>query len=195
MQEPGAMRRILFRMTQNQARSVSELMQATLSFNPQPACLARKNRILIVDDDVSFTRLVKLKLEATNRYEVQIEKWPEDTLITASEFQPDLIILEILMPRLFGGDVAERLRADERFSSVPILFVSGAIQKSRVAEHRGVVAGFPVVAKPVTIEALIEHIEEQLGAGLGLCSRNVLCERDGDGHFRPIHEQLHESYA
>jgi CheY-like chemotaxis protein len=88
-----------------------------------------KKRILIVDDDVSSTRLTKLNLEATNRFDVRIEKWPEDTLATAREYKPDLIILDIMMPGLFGGDVAERLRADPQFRFVPILFVSAAVRK------------------------------------------------------------------
>jgi DNA-binding response OmpR family regulator len=145
----------------------------------------QKKRILIVDDEASFTRLVKLNLEATNRYEVRVEKWPEDTLATASEYKPDLIILDIMMPRLFGGDVAERLRADAHFSSVPILFVSAAIPRGRVAEHQGVVAGFPLVAKPVTVEALIGHIEKQFETNRSFCCQNAL----------PIREQHHEIYA
>lgn len=121
----------------------------------------RKKRILIVDDDASFTRLMKLILEQTNRYEVRVELWPEDTLASAREYQPDLIILDIMMPRLFGGDVAKRLRADPQFTGVPIVFLSAAVRKARVAEHNGVVAGFPLVAKPVTAEELISHMEGQ----------------------------------
>ena len=103
----------------------------------------KKKRILIVDDEASFTRLLKLNLEQTNQYEVRVENWPEDALPAAREFQPDLIMLDVMMPRLFGGDVASQLRADPALKATPIVFLSAAVRKERVTEHDGVIHGFP----------------------------------------------------
>jgi two-component system, OmpR family, response regulator len=151
-----------------------------------------KKRILIVDDDVSSTRLTKLNLEATNRFDVRIEKWPEDTLATAREYKPDLIILDIMMPGLFGGDVAERLRADPQFRFVPILFVSAAVRKARVADHNGMLAGFPVLAKPITVEALLARIEMTFQAP----SSGPRCESDFPGKqaTNTVHPSTSNSY-
>jgi CheY-like chemotaxis protein len=122
----------------------------------------RKKRILVVDPDAGFTRLVQLGLEKTGEYEVRIEKWPEDVVGTAGACHPDLIVLDIMMPRMFGGDVAAMLRHDPRFRTVPILFLSAAVRKDWVTEHEGHVAGFPLLAKPVTTDELIWHIEHEL---------------------------------
>ena len=93
--------------------------------------MTKKKRILIVDDDVASTRLLKLNLEQANAYEVRVENWPEEALATAQDFQPHLIILDVMMPRNFGGDVAARFRADETLRQTPIVFFTAAVGKKR----------------------------------------------------------------
>jgi len=118
-----------------------------------------KKRILIVDDEISFTRLLKLNLEQTNDYVVRVENRAEDALSTAREFRPDLVLLDIMMPRMFGGDIAARLRADANLKTTPIVFFTAAVSKTRVKEHDGVISGFPFLAKPASVEEVIEQIE------------------------------------
>jgi two-component system, OmpR family, alkaline phosphatase synthesis response regulator PhoP len=117
-------------------------------------------RILIVDDDVSFTRLLKLNLEQTGAYEVRIENWPEDALKSARESKPDLILLDVMMPRLFGGDVATRIRNDAELKSTPIVFLTAAVKKHRVEEHEGTISGYPFLAKPASTQEVIACIEQ-----------------------------------
>src|SRR5437899_5465955 len=121
-----------------------------------------KKRILIVDDEISFTRLLKLNLEQTNDYVVHVENRAEDALTTAREFRPDLVLLDIMMPRMFGGDIALRLRADAYLKTTPIVFFTAAVSKTRVKEHDGVISGFPFLAKPVSVEEVIDQIERRL---------------------------------
>ena len=118
-----------------------------------------KKRILIVDDEISFTRLLKLNLEQTNDYIVRVENRAEDALTTAREFRPDLVLLDIMMPRMFGGDIAARLRADTHLKTTPIVFFTAAVSKTRVREHDGKISGFPFLAKPASVEEVIEQIE------------------------------------
>ena len=124
--------------------------------------MSAKKRILIVDDDATSTRLLKLNLEGTNAYEVRVENWPEDALSSAQEFQPHLIILDVMMPRMFGGDVAARMQADEKLKRTPIVFLTAAVGKTRVAEHDGIINGFPFLAKPVNLRDVVGCIESQL---------------------------------
>jgi CheY-like chemotaxis protein len=123
----------------------------------------KKNRILVVDDEVSFTRLLKLNLEQTGDYEVRVENWPEDVLKAAKDFKPDLILLDVMMPRMFGGDVAARLRAEEEFKKTPIVFLTATVRKQRVQEHEGMISGYPFLAKPASVEEVIDCIEKNLG--------------------------------
>jgi CheY-like chemotaxis protein len=123
-----------------------------------------KKRILLVDDEASFTRLLKLNLEQTGSYDVCVANWAEDALPAAREFRPDLILLDVVMPRMIGGDVAARLRADPDLRAIPIVFLSATVGRKWVLEHQGVVGGFPFIAKPATIEEVIQGIERNLPA-------------------------------
>ena len=63
------------------------------------------------------------------------------------------------MPGMFGADIAARLRADANLKRTPIVFFTAAVSKTRVKEHDGVISGFPFLAKPASVEEVIEQIE------------------------------------
>ena len=65
-----------------------------------------KKRILIVDDEGSITRLLKLNLEQTGDYEVATENVSKAALAAAEAFRPDLMLLDVMMPGLDGGALA-----------------------------------------------------------------------------------------
>ncbi|HKS36899.1 MAG TPA: response regulator [Verrucomicrobiae bacterium] len=105
------------------------------------------------------TRAVRIR---TKEYEVRVENWPEDALAAAREFQPDLVLLDVVMPRMVGGDVAARLQADAGLKSTPIVFLSAAVGREWIEEHDGIVGGFPFIAKPASVAEVIDCIEEHL---------------------------------
>jgi CheY-like chemotaxis protein len=116
-------------------------------------------RILVVDDEKPAARLLKAALEQTGQYEVRIVNEPEDTLEAVREFRPALVLMDILMPRLPGGNVAQLIRADGEIKDTPIVFLTAAIQRWVVREHEGVIAGDPFIAKPADLEEIIRCIE------------------------------------
>ena len=122
----------------------------------------KKKRILIIDDEVGFTRLFKLNMEQRADYEVRIENWADQALSTAREFRPDLVLLDVIMPRMIGNDVAARIRADATLKATPIVFLS-AVGGRKVADapHRAL-DGFPCIPKPASLEELIDGIERNL---------------------------------
>jgi CheY-like chemotaxis protein len=120
-------------------------------------------KVLLVDDEPSFTRLLKLNLEQTGHYQVHAVNWAEDALPAAREFKPDIVLLDVMLPRMFGGDVAALLRADPELQKVPIVFLTAAVPKQRIAEHEGMISGFPFLPKPVELQQVIACIEQQLG--------------------------------
>src|SRR4051812_5997949 len=69
------------------------------------AAPGRKRRILIVDDEPDFTFMMGLTLEQTGQFEVRQENDAFQALATAREFLPDLILLDVMMPDMDGGDV------------------------------------------------------------------------------------------
>jgi CheY-like chemotaxis protein len=118
-----------------------------------------KRRILIVDDEAGFTRLVRLTLEGTGKYEVREENDGTQALAAALEFKPDLVFLDVVMPLVDGGDIAAQLRRAPRLRGVPIVFLTAIVTEN---EAGGSIGGFPFLAKPVTLDSLVNCIETQL---------------------------------
>lgn len=121
-----------------------------------------KKKILIIDDEADFTKLVKLNLERTGKYEVETENHGSSALDAAKAFNPDLIILDILMPDMEGSEVASQLKEEENTKDIPILFLTAMIGKEEVNGSGGIIGGHHFVSKPVDIKKLISIIEENI---------------------------------
>jgi len=119
-----------------------------------------KKRILLVDDEKSLTTLLKLNLEETGDYDVRVENWAEDAYRAAVDFKPDLIFLDIIMPRLPGGNVAAQIKSDPQLRDTPIVFLTAAVRKHQVEDHDGIICDHPCLAKPASMEEVIEMIEK-----------------------------------
>jgi len=122
----------------------------------------RKARILYVEDEVGAARLLKDNLEATGRYEVAVQNWPEDALATAHVFKPDLILLDLIMPRMPGGNVVEEFEKDSEMKHVPIVFFTAAVWDHQVKENEGEICEHKCLAKPSNLEGIISFIDRNL---------------------------------
>jgi CheY-like chemotaxis protein len=121
-----------------------------------------KKRVLLIDDEKSFTNLLKLNLEDTGNYDVRVENWAEDGLSAAREFKPDIVLLDLIMPRMPGGNVAAQIKEDPGLKDTPIVFLTAAVRKHQVEENDGIICDHPCLAKPAPIEAVIETIEKHI---------------------------------
>ena len=121
-----------------------------------------KKKILVVDDETSITRLLKLNLEKGGAFIVRAENEGAKTLAAAKEFKPDLILLDVMMPDIDGGDVAAIIQADPVLRSVPIVFLTAAVKKEEIEAKGGMVGGFPYIAKPLDLKGVTEVIERTL---------------------------------
>jgi putative two-component system response regulator len=97
-----------------------------------------------------------------DHYRVKVANSGEKALkIVRGGPAPDLILLDIMMPRMVGSDVAARLRADSHLNTVPIVFLSAAGGKW-VAEHQAAAGDLPLIAKPASVDEVLEGIEKEL---------------------------------
>ena len=128
---------------------------------PAPAP-ATKSRILIVDDEVAFTRMVKLNLEKAGDFEVRIENRATGALAAARDFRPHLILLDVIMPSMDGGDVQNQIKRDRSLRDTPIIFLTATLSK-REAGAGGLNSGGELfLAKPVSVENLVACINERI---------------------------------
>ncbi len=121
----------------------------------------KKRKILVVDDERGFTKMVKLNLEAAGNYEVKIQNNPLDALQTAVEFKPEVILLDVIMPELEGPDVVYQFKGHDLLKDVPVIFMTANITKEEVEAQEGYIGGHAFLAKPGTVEELIACIEKQ----------------------------------
>lgn len=124
--------------------------------------IPRKKRIFVVDDEASTTRLLKLNLELTPEFEVLVENAPRNAVVAAERFKPDLILLDVMMPGLDGGELAARLQANPALKTVPIVFLTAAVKQTEVESLGGKIGGFPFLAKPVDTAALVTALRHHL---------------------------------
>lgn len=116
-------------------------------------------RVLLIDDEPSFTRMVKRNLESTGEYLVETVNESPLARQTAREFKPEIILLDVVMPEADGGDVATQLREDQRISGTPILFVSAMVSRRETANGFYQSGGEYFLAKPVSTGQLVQAIE------------------------------------
>lgn len=118
-------------------------------------------KILLIDDEAGFTELLKMNLERAGAYEVRIENDSTKAHATARAFQPDAILLDVVMPGLDGGDVQAQLQADPLLAKVPVLMLTALVDSTELSEGAVAQAGSQMVLpKPVNLELLLRVLEE-----------------------------------
>jgi DNA-binding response OmpR family regulator len=115
---------------------------------------AAKKRILIVDDERSFTGLLRVNLERTDRYEAREENDSRKAVEVAKEFRPDLILLDVVMPNMDGGQVLAGILADSQLKSTPVIFLTATISKQGLDARGRKIANYPFLAKPFDFKDL-----------------------------------------
>lgn len=122
--------------------------------------MAEKTKVLVIDDNTSFCNITKLSLERTGRYQVYIATKGEQGINMAKKHRPDVVLLDIKMPAMSGGEVAASLMEDRITSRIPIIFLTGLVRQDEVEAGGGYLSGHPFMAKPFRIEELTKRIEE-----------------------------------
>ncbi|MBU0468510.1 MAG: response regulator [Candidatus Omnitrophica bacterium] len=120
-------------------------------------------KILIVDDEKGFTSMLKLNLEAIGDFEVKVVNEANNALMTAKQFLPDIILLDIIMPNKEGPDVAIEIRNEPSLKNIPIVFLTATITRDEVASQNGWIGGNIFVAKPSSLKELLASIESSIG--------------------------------
>lgn len=119
-----------------------------------------KKRILVVDDEPPVTRGIRRILEDTGEFEVREENRSTHALIAAREFLPNLILLDVKMGVVDGGELASKFRENSKFRDVPIVFLTALVTREEaIKSHPG---GERFLAKPVKVEDLIACLHEEL---------------------------------
>lgn len=121
-----------------------------------------KPKILLIDDEETFTRALKSYIERTGRYEVYTANHGTQGLELALSIHPDLILLDVIMPEMDGGQIAGRLKENVRTQHIPIIFLTAVVSRDELQNQEGLIGGQMFIAKPVGAKDILTHIEQHL---------------------------------
>ena len=119
-------------------------------------------RILIVDDEIGSTRLLKANLELTGRYRVRIENQPEHAVEVAHQFKPHLFLLDMIMPNVSGPQLAALLQIDPELNSIPIVFLTAAPTSLLPQGCDPSLQGRLCISKPACMDEILQCLEKIL---------------------------------
>jgi len=122
--------------------------------------VSEKAKILLVDDEESIVEMVRKRLEASG-YDVVVAMDGQEALDKARKENPDLIILDLMLPKMNGYEVCTMLKQDEQYKKIPILlFTARAQQKDEELGYECGADGF--IRKPFEAQELLKQIRSLL---------------------------------
>lgn len=119
------------------------------------------NRILVVDDDKVFLRMVEYDL-TKNGFDVITAMDGETGISLARTHMPDLILLDINMPDIEGGDVVSILEEDPETQNIPIIFVTALLTKQEEVRRQNMLGKHSFFSKPYKLDRLLEEIDKYI---------------------------------
>jgi len=120
-----------------------------------------KGRILLIEDEQDMVEAVRIRLEA-NGFEVIAASDGPEGLSKARTVMPDLVILDVMLPKMDGFKVCRMLKFDEKFAKIPIIMFTARTQQADIARGKEMGAD-AYVTKPFKSEELLAKIRELLG--------------------------------
>lgn len=113
-------------------------------------------RVLVVDDEASFTMFLKKNLEARGGFQVTTCNVGTDAVAQARRLKPDVILLDVVMPDISGEDIANELQEYEDTRQIRVVFLTSIVSAEEAAQARHQIGGHLFVAKPVKVEDLVQ---------------------------------------
>ena len=122
-----------------------------------------KRKVLLIDDEEDFSRIVKMNLELLDAdYFVERANNGKEGLKKADSFKPDLILLDIMMPKMDGFEVLKRLKENPDTSATPVIMLTAkSDEESRLQASQ--LYNEDYITKPIEASDLKARIEGVLG--------------------------------
>lgn len=129
--------------------------------------MANKKKILLIDDEENFCFLVKQNLEDAGRYSVEAVNDPDKGLKLAHKIIPDVILLDITMPKKSGLQVLEILKQNTKTMAIPVIMLT-AHSDSGTKLKASYLYGDDYLVKPVSYDVLKSKVDEVIERKSGL---------------------------
>jgi CheY-like chemotaxis protein len=121
-------------------------------------------KVLIVDDDEDIRLVSELAVRRIGKWDVVVAATGEEALERARTEQPDVILLDVMMPHLNGPATLALLRQEPTTASIPVIFLTAKVQKHEVARYMALGAT-GVIRKPFDVMTLADEIRRIVEGG------------------------------
>jgi len=122
------------------------------------------DKILVVDDEPEAAQLMKMELESEG-YLAWTAGTGKEALDAAHQKLPALVLVDIMLPDMTGGEVVKALKADPATSHIPIIFLTALFSKREEKEHRKLVVDnheYLTLAKPYSPKEFLDQVKRAL---------------------------------
>jgi CheY-like chemotaxis protein len=119
--------------------------------------MIEKHKLLIVDDDEAVIDFLHAKLG--DRYDIVSTNAPENVLALARKENPSLILCDVDMPGMDGGDVSKALYGDAELREIPVLFITNLVSPGDLKSLGQQIGGRPAISKQSPPDELVKRIE------------------------------------
>jgi len=122
-----------------------------------------KPKILLIEDDPFLSSLLRLKLEKANFEVIRAADGQEALDLLQNNLKPDLILLDLILPKRNGFEVLETLRQDPNFEKMPVIIISNLGQEGDITRGKalGIIDYF--VKARLSIDDLVSRVRQVLG--------------------------------
>lgn len=118
------------------------------------------HKVLVVEDDPDIQKLIRMSLKVRGVHDVVLANDGEECLAVVQDVRPDLILMDVTMPRLDGHETCRRLKADPQTRFIPVIFLSAKTQKGEeeIGSEAGALGYLTKPFDPMTLLAQISGI-------------------------------------
>jgi len=119
-------------------------------------------KVLVVEDDRFLVSAYRAKLEKAG-YEVQIASDGDEALAVLKTFTPDVMLLDLVMPRRDGFSTLEEIKKDAKLAKIPVIVTSNLGQKEDIDKAMGLGANDYIIKSDLSIDELVSKVQKVSG--------------------------------
>ena len=124
-------------------------------------------KVLIVDDEEDMLKVLGKRLTVSG-YSVITATNGRDAIVLAHSQHPDIIVLDVVMPGMDGGEVVAELKKHPSTRSIPVILLTAIFSKAEEEKYNSMVGGNITLAKPLDAEKLLDHMKKLLDSTIAL---------------------------
>lgn len=114
--------------------------------------------ILVIDDELEFTEIIKNNLERSGEYKVLVALNGKDGIRLAQKYKPDMILLDVIMPKMDGFEVLKTIKCAEETVAIPVVMLSARTDSDAKLKAMSLY-NEDYITKPVDLEELRQRIK------------------------------------